>query len=93
MVKCPEDPIALMGKPIGMYHCPYCGCMQIAGLSHICDSDDCLLEDCDCQPPGRSRSPNLQAWIEKAARDDPESPSGEPTKPEGSEGSNVGQTG
>jgi hypothetical protein len=63
-MKCPEDPIVLMGKPIGMYHCPYCGCMQIAGLGHVCDSDMCLLEDCDCLPSGVHKSPNLRAMDE-----------------------------
>ncbi len=33
--ECPEDPKALVGQPIGMYHCPWCGCMQLAGLAHI----------------------------------------------------------
>ena len=32
---CPEDPEQLVGAPIGMYHCPWCGCMQIAGFPHI----------------------------------------------------------
>ena len=31
---CPHDPRALAGKPIGMYHCPDCGDMVIAGLPH-----------------------------------------------------------
>jgi hypothetical protein len=30
---CPEDPGRLLGLPIGMYHCGYCGCMTIAGIS------------------------------------------------------------
>ena len=32
---CPEDPVLLTGQPIGMYHCPYCGEMQLAGVSHV----------------------------------------------------------
>jgi hypothetical protein len=28
----------------------------------MCDPDDCLLEDCDCLPPGVHKSPNLLAW-------------------------------
>lgn len=36
--ECPEDPMKLTGKPIGMYHCPWCGCMQIAGTPHVDDS-------------------------------------------------------
>lgn len=31
---CPEDPVKLLGQPIGMYHCPHCGIMVIAGLPH-----------------------------------------------------------
>lgn len=31
---CPEDPIALTGEPIGMYHCPYCGIMCLAAMPH-----------------------------------------------------------
>ena len=66
MVACPEDPIALAGQPLGMYHCPACGCMQIAGLKHLCDPDSCLLENCDCLPAGESMSPNLKAWKESS---------------------------
>jgi len=62
MVACPEDPVALCGKPIGMYHCPYCGCMQVACVPHQCDPDECLLEACDCLPEGELESPNLKAW-------------------------------
>lgn len=29
---CPENPKRLLGMPIGMYHCPSCGCMAIAGI-------------------------------------------------------------
>lgn len=32
--KCPHDPREYAGKPIGMYHCPLCGCMCLAGLEH-----------------------------------------------------------
>jgi hypothetical protein len=62
MVACPEDPMALCGKPIGMYHCPDCGCMQVACCEHVCDPDECLLVDCDCLPPGVHKSPNREAW-------------------------------
>lgn len=60
-MKCPEDPIKLAGKPIGMYHCPDCGCMQVGGLHHVCDPENCLLEGCDCLPLGVTKSPNLIA--------------------------------
>ena len=66
--KCPEDPEKLCGQPIGQYHCPDCGCMQVACMPHMCDPDDCLLEDCDCLPPGVHKSPNLEAW-ERHERD------------------------
>ena len=61
-MKCPEDPVALLGRPLGQYHCPDCGCMQVAGIPHMCDPDDCLLENCDCLPEGVTKSPNLLAW-------------------------------
>lgn len=32
--RCPERPERLRGAPIGMYHCPYCGAMVLAGLPH-----------------------------------------------------------
>lgn len=31
----PWDPPQLAGAPIGQYHCPYCGGMQVAGLDHL----------------------------------------------------------
>lgn len=31
---CEEKPENLIGQPIGMYHCPDCGAMVIAGMSH-----------------------------------------------------------
>jgi hypothetical protein len=39
---CPYDPIPLAGLPMGMFHCPTCGCMIIAGWEHgECDIDEC----------------------------------------------------
>lgn len=35
-----DDPRTLAGQPIGMYHCPGCGTMQMAGLPHI-DCEGC----------------------------------------------------
>jgi hypothetical protein len=61
-VRCPEDPIKLCGQPIGQYHCPECGCMQVACSPHWCDPDSCLLENCECLPEGVSKSSNLLAW-------------------------------
>ena len=31
---CNEKPEELIGMPIGMYHCPDCGTMILAGLKH-----------------------------------------------------------
>ena len=32
---CPGKPDALVGQPIGMYHCEFCGEMQLAGVPHL----------------------------------------------------------
>lgn len=32
---CPYDPRKLAGEPIGMFHCPLCGEMQLAGMEHL----------------------------------------------------------
>jgi hypothetical protein len=32
--RCSYDPKPLLGQPIGMFHCPECGCMVVAGLDH-----------------------------------------------------------
>ena len=31
---CAEKPEALLGQPIGQYHCPDCGAMVLAGIKH-----------------------------------------------------------
>lgn len=31
---CTYDPLPLKGKPIGMFHCPLCGEMILAGIEH-----------------------------------------------------------
>lgn len=33
--ECVEHPEMLVGKPLGMYHCPVCGEMQVAGIFHL----------------------------------------------------------
>ena len=40
---CAERPETRIGQPMGMYHCPACGAMLVAGMKHpmICDN---------CQP-------------------------------------------
>jgi len=32
---CPGKPEELKGQPIGMYHCGFCGEMQLAGVPHL----------------------------------------------------------
>lgn len=32
---CPGKPERMLGQPIGMYHCEYCGEMQVAGVPHL----------------------------------------------------------
>ena len=32
---CPGKPEDLKGQPIGMYHCEFCGEMQLAGVTHL----------------------------------------------------------
>lgn len=39
---CSYDPTQLKGQPIGMFHCPECGHMVVAGLEH--QDYDSLLE-------------------------------------------------
>lgn len=41
--QCPYDPRELSGAPIGMLHCPECGCMVVAGMHH----PQCFIGDCD----------------------------------------------
>jgi hypothetical protein len=49
---CPEDPAILAGLPIGQFHCPGCGEMQVAGLPHAPpDADYEEMTGCDW-PPG-----------------------------------------
>lgn len=43
---CNYDPTELAGQPIGMLHCPECGCMILAGCPHpLCDPNECELAD------------------------------------------------
>jgi len=41
-MKCSYDPEILKGQPIGMFHCPECGEMVVAGMPH---------PDYDLEPP------------------------------------------
>ena len=38
--KCGHDPREMAGQPIGMFHCPECGEMVIAGMPHPDYSED-----------------------------------------------------
>lgn len=44
-VECTHDPQIMLGKPIGMYHCPVCGCMVLAGIPHTAHTEGCWLTD------------------------------------------------
>lgn len=39
---CAEKPEDLLGQPIGQYHCPDCGAMVLAGISHPLLCKRCL---------------------------------------------------
>jgi hypothetical protein len=43
LFECPESPERLKGAPLGMYHCPWCGCMQVAGMPHFPHEYHCWL--------------------------------------------------
>jgi hypothetical protein len=42
VANCDEKPELLAGAPIGMYHCPDCGAMILAGVSHPLLCSKCL---------------------------------------------------
>lgn len=48
MSRCPYDPSSLVGIPLGMFHCPYCLQMIVAGLPHpdydLLDDDEHVLD-------------------------------------------------
>lgn len=44
MSKCPHDPIQYKGMAMGMYHCPECGDMVLAGLAHP-EMDDKKIDE------------------------------------------------
>ncbi len=41
-MKCSYDPREMSGQPIGMFHCPECGEMVLAGMIH---PDYSVIED------------------------------------------------
>lgn len=50
MISCRHDPKILSGAPMGMYHCPDCGTMVLAGLAHPND-EDCRFMCADWEAP------------------------------------------
>ena len=48
---CDFDPRPLAGMPIGMFHCPACGEMVLAGVAHPPSLDELLAGycwECEC---------------------------------------------
>jgi hypothetical protein len=41
---CAEKPEALVGLPIGQYHCPDCDAMVVAGMPHPDVCENCLKD-------------------------------------------------
>lgn len=59
----PWEPQQLKGAPLGMYHCPYCGTMVVAGTEHTDykDFDKHYEEWCKAQP-------DYDKWVEEDAK-------------------------
>jgi hypothetical protein len=51
MTACTYDPSPLVGVPLGMFHCPECGCMIIAGMEHGGCDETCWLAEGENTPP------------------------------------------
>jgi hypothetical protein len=43
---CAEKPEAMAGQPLGMYHCPDCGAMVMAGIPHPTMCARCIARQC-----------------------------------------------
>ncbi len=54
---CPEDPVKLTGQPIGQFHCPSCGDMQLAAVPHLPPDDDYEEQYGMDWPPGYEEAP------------------------------------
>lgn len=48
---CPEQPEQHVGTPLGQYHCPWCGCMCMARVTHT-HEDGCQLGLNECPEDG-----------------------------------------
>ena len=42
--RCNEKPEGLIEQPLGIYHCPDCGAMVVAGLPHPYLCKECINE-------------------------------------------------
>lgn len=54
---CPYNPEVLKDAPIGMFHCPLCGEMQIAGLPHLPPEEESSLWGEDIGAGGAEPTP------------------------------------
>ncbi len=41
---CPHDP-EVTNHVVGMYECPHCGCMVMAGMPHVAHDEDCDFDN------------------------------------------------
>lgn len=50
-MSCSYDPKEMAGEPIGMFHCPECGEMVVAGMDHpdysLLDGDNPEIEEAE----------------------------------------------
>jgi hypothetical protein len=58
---CKEQPIKLLGAPIGMYHCPVTGIMVLAGVKCVYDGKEgnTVCECTECWISGEKREPGV----------------------------------
>jgi hypothetical protein len=59
--KCGFDPQPYKGQPIGMFHCPECGQMVLAGVEH----PDSIDDDNDKQAPATSNKRSCNYCLSK----------------------------
>lgn len=57
--QCDYDPLPLVGVPLGMFHCPSCGCMVIAALAH----GPCFPSICPAAEAGRHAGPEIEVEV------------------------------
>ena len=61
--RCSHDPRETKGA-IGMYHCPECGEMVVAGVSHPFEAEESLM-DGEESWYNSHRDPRLKKWGDK----------------------------